>query len=95
MVSALYCAHTETTPKYMFLKTSEIQSEATLNDGLKGVVHFDASLSGRRRLFTVLPEAVQKASEAEHGGGNLVSVDVEPAAFSRFSISPSTSFNLF
>lgn len=37
--------------------------EATLNDGLKGVVHFDASLSGRRRLFTALPEAVQKASE--------------------------------
>ena len=79
MIGTVHCTHKlhQTIYIYIFLKTSEIQSEiqseATLNDGLKGVVHFDASLSGRRRLFTALPEAVQKASEAEHGG-NWISV---------------------
>ena len=38
--------------------------KASLKDGLRGVVQFDASPAGRRRLFATLPEAVQKASEA-------------------------------
>ena len=34
--------------------------EATLEDGLQGVVRFDASPAGHRRLFSALPEAVRQ-----------------------------------
>jgi len=41
-------------------------SEASLDEGLKGVVRFDNSRAGLQRLFTALPEAVRR--KAAEGG---------------------------